>query len=149
MTDIIQEIKDKSFNLLSYRERSINELKKRLIKKGYHEKDVCKVITRLKELDYLNDERFAENWIKYRIKHKPRGRNLLKKELMAKGVDQRLINRVLDKLLSEDIEKELAFSLAAKWLRSHSLDIVKLKRYLYNKGFTADIIYKTIESLDF
>ncbi|MEJ6951632.1 regulatory protein RecX [Natronospora cellulosivora (SeqCode)] len=147
MVDKVQEIKDKAFNLLSYRDRSIYELKERLLQKGYLEKDILKVIDRLKELDYLNDRRFAFNWVKYRIKNRPRGKLLLKKELMEKGISEEIINDALNNLYDYELEKGIADKLAKKWLNSHSMNALKLKRYLYNKGFTIDIIYKIINNI--
>ena len=141
MIDEIQEIKDKAFSLLSYRDRSAYELKDRLIKKGYSEADVIEVIERLKELSYIDDYKFAEKWVKYRIENKPRGKNILKKELIFKGIEEKIINRVLNELIDVDLEVDIGSFLAEKWLKSHEEDMQRLKRYLYYKGFSAEIIH--------
>lgn len=143
----IQEIKDYAFNLLSYRDRSAYEMKDRLLKKGYQEDEVVTVIKRLKELSYIDDNKFAEKWVRYRIKNKPRGSNMLKKELNSKGIEEKIINRVLEKLIDNELEVDLGCSLAKKWLKSHKEDLSKLKRYLYYKGFPAAIIYTILHEL--
>ncbi|AZO95473.1 regulatory protein RecX [Halocella sp. SP3-1] len=147
LDDCLQSAKDDAFNLLSYRERSENELKKRLLRKGHKRAIINQVIARLKDLDYLNDKRFAEMWIRDRIANKPRGRYYLKKELKNKGVKPAVIASVLNKLLTDGNEKEMAERLANKWLKSHSIDkyneaeyFLRLKRYLRNKGFSFDLV---------
>lgn len=142
----LQEIKDQIFNLLSYRERSSYELKERLLQKGYREEKIDAAIEYLQDAGYLNDRDFACKWIKYRLKHRPRGRYLLIKELAAKGIGEEIIERTLKDLLDPEKELEMGLSLARKWLNlnSRDKDTNKLKRYLYNKGFSPDIIGEII-----
>lgn len=141
MSDEIQKIKDHAFNLLSYRDRSCKELKDRLLEKGFEENNVDSVIERLEELGYINDKDFAYKWVRYRIKHKPRGKNLLKKELFSKGINDKIINKTINKLLDDELEIKIGISIAKKWLTSHEKDLDKLRRYLYYKGFARNIIY--------
>lgn len=145
MSDEIQKIKDSAFILLSYRERSCYELKRKLLEKGYNENNITSVIDRLKELAYLDDNRFACKWIKYRLNHKLRGRNLIKKELLAKGIDSKIIDKEINSLIDNEREILNGIKLAEKWLSSKEPDLIKLKRFLYNKGFSVEIIQEIIE----
>lgn len=147
MSDEIQKIKDSAFNLLSYRERSCFELKRKLLEKGYNEKDISSVIERLKELSYLDDNRFAYKWIKDRLNYKLRGRNLIKKELLAKGIDSNIIENKIKSLIDNEREISNGIKLARKWLSSKEPDLIKLKRYLYYKGFSVEIIQEIIEKM--
>lgn len=146
----LQEIKDQIFNLLSYRERSSLELRERLLQKGYGSEKIDEAIEYLQEAGYVNDEDFAYSWVKFRLKHRPRGRHLLIKELYAKGIEEKIINKVLQDLLDPEKELEMGISLARKWLNINKriLDQNKLKRYLYNKGFSVDMIKKVIITLE-
>ena len=140
--------RNKAFKLLSYRERTIKEIEDRLSKKDF-EADVIKaVVDFLLEKDYLNEERFAEMWIRSRKKHHPRGRKLIYKELKNKGVNQRLINNALNEHLSNQEELEMAEYLKDKWLRRRTEEdssSYKLKNYLANKGFSYDLVYKVTD----
>jgi len=140
--------RNKAFKLLSYRERTIKEIEDRLSKKDF-EADVIKaVVDFLLEKDYLNEERFAEMWIRSRKKHHPRGRKLIYKELKNKGVNQRLINNALNEYLSNQEELEMAEYLKDKWLRRRTEEdssSYKLKNYLANKGFSYDLVYKVTD----
>lgn len=147
---VLQKAKDDAFNLLSYRERSEAEVRTRLLKKGYAPDIVEKVVARLKKLDYLNDERFAEKWINYRMKNNPRGVNLLRQELRQKGINNEVIECLLPKLVPRELQIEVGFKLAHKWLTTHSNPENrkrKLMQYLQNKGFCIDDIYSIIDKL--
>ncbi|MFP4020613.1 MAG: regulatory protein RecX [Halanaerobium sp.] len=136
--------RNKAFKLLSYRERTIKEIEDRLRKKDFSEAVIKEVVDFLLEKDYLNEERFAEMWIRSRKKHHPRGRKLIYKELKNKGVNQKIINSALNQHLSNQEEIEMAEYLKDKWLRRRTEEdssSYKLKNYLANKGFSYDLIY--------
>lgn len=140
--------RSKAFRLLSYRERTIKEIKDRLRKKDFKEEIIESVVDYLLDNDYLNEKRFAEMWIRSRIKHHPRGRKLIYKELNSKGVDQKIINSALNQYLSDQDELEMAEYLKEKWLRRRTEEdssSYKLKNYLANKGFSYDLIYKVTD----
>lgn len=154
MNDKIQKIKDDAFNLLSYRERSYNELKERLLKKGYKNDLVKEVMERLKKLNYINDERFTRKWVKDRLKNNPRGSLLIKKELQKKGIKYELSEKIIRDFIDDKTEEKMGILLAKKWIKKHpnSQDknkyLLKLKRYLGNKGFSKSIIYNIIKSIE-
>jgi regulatory protein len=140
--------RNKAFKLLSYRERTIKEIEDRLRKKEFSEAVIKAVVDFLLEKDYLNEERFAEMWIRSRKKHHPRGRKLIYKELKNKGVNQRIINNALNQYLSSQEELEMAEYLMDKWLRRRTEEdssSYKLKNYLANKGFNYDLIYQVTD----
>jgi regulatory protein len=140
--------RNKAFKLLSYRERTIKEIEDRLRKKDFEEEVIKAVVDFLLENDYLNEERFAEMWIRSRKNHHPRGRKLIYKELKNKGVNQRIINNALNQHLSNQEELEMAQYLMDKWLRRRTEEdssSYKLKNYLANKGFNYDLIYQVTD----
>ncbi|MFN2340241.1 MAG: regulatory protein RecX [Halanaerobium sp.] len=142
------QARNKAFKLLSYRERTIKEIEDRLRKKDFSEAVIKAVVDFLLENDYLNEERFAEMWIRSRKKHHPRGRKLIYKELKNKGVNQRIINNALNQYLSNQEELEMAQYLMDKWLRRRTEEdssSYKLKNYLANKGFNYDLIYQVTD----
>lgn len=142
------QARNKAFKLLSYRERTIKEIKDRLRKKEYKEEVIAEVVDYLLENDYLNEDRFAEMWIRSRKKHHPRGKKLIYKELRIKGVDDKIINSALNQYLSDQEELEMAEYLKDKWLRRRTDEdssSYKLKNYLANKGFNYDLIYKVTD----
>lgn len=152
MKDINKEefsqARNKAFQLLSYRERTIKEIEDRLQKKEFTTDVIKTVVDYLLENDYLNEERFAEMWIRSRKNNHPRGRKLIYKELKNKGINQRIINKALEHYLSEEEEMEMAEYLRDKWLRRRTEEdksSYKLKNYLANKGFSYNLVYKVTD----
>lgn len=143
-----QKAREDAYRLISYRDRSVSELKKRLLQKGYDLEVIDAIIPRIKELNYLDDKRFAKKWVKHKVKHSPKGKYLLIKELKDKGVAEKIINEALSSEYPYDLEFKTAVKLAKKWKnKSHNKDkdLVKLKVYLKNKGFRYEIISDVVK----
>ncbi|MCK4649219.1 RecX family transcriptional regulator, partial [bacterium] len=62
----VKKAKDYAFKLLSYRPRSIKEIRNRLKKKDYSSKVILEVIKDLKRLKFLNNKEFARMWVESR-----------------------------------------------------------------------------------
>ena len=137
-----QKLINKGFKLLSYRPRSISEIKLRLKKLKYATPDLInQTIDYLVETDLLSDQKFASWWVDQRSFHRPKGNLALKSELSGKGIDQSIIESVL---LDPDQEQKLA----KKALKSKKItDNQKAYRYLYSRGFTSNTINASIDSL--
>jgi regulatory protein len=142
--------KSQAFKYLSYRDRSKKEVALYLGKKGY---TPCVIQTTLKELEklnYINDNRFAREWGRWRVEGKRFGKKRLQHELSAKGVSSSIIETALTDLYDSHPEQDLALACANKKLASlHGLEPKKksrrLAQYLQRRGFSADIIYETLK----
>ena|SRR5579875_1795912 len=77
---------DTALRLLTYRPRSVAELRGRLAAKGYDPGTVAAVVARLQALGLLDDTTFARFWVEQRQRFRPRGAAALRAELRAKGV---------------------------------------------------------------
>jgi len=148
----VKKAKDYAFKLLSYRPRSIKEIRNRLKKKDYSSKVILEVIKSLKRLKLLNDREFVRMWVESRIKTRPMGRYRLYQELIQKGIDRDLIEKTLSNY-REEKEIELAKELAqGKLKRSYrNLDRVTARRRLYGflqrRGFSYDAIQEVMKEL--
>lgn len=117
---------------------------------GDFEKFAVAVLDRLKELKYLDDEQYAQDFVAARIKFKPRGEFLLRRELKLKGISKELIGEIFR--WGEEFD-ELAVCLDAL-VRKERLwrDISAAKkrekavRFLASRGFKPDAIYKVVNS---
>ncbi|MFA5197404.1 MAG: RecX family transcriptional regulator [Patescibacteria group bacterium] len=137
--DDYQKCLNKAFSLLSIRMNSESELKKKL-KKRFEYKTVNKVIIRLKELNYINDQTFVKNWIENRGSN--RGRFLLKKELMQKGIDKSLVDKYFEQI-DPDLELAHARELVAKkhWPEmTEDEEYQKIGGFLSRRGFDYETI---------
>jgi regulatory protein len=82
---------------LAVRQRSVAEMTKRLVRLGYPEALVDHVVTRLIEMNYLDDEEFARSWVESRDRARPRGELGLRRELTLKGVPREIVDQVMAK----------------------------------------------------
>ncbi len=108
-----------------------------------------KILARLSELNYLNDEQFAKDFISERLKFKPKGQILLNRELRTKGIS---VN-VLDKVFTEVGIDEFGFGMKALLKRNKRWESFtvyerrsKAFRFLLSRGFKIDIIYKILDN---
>lgn len=126
----------KIINYLSYRPRSTKEVSDRLIK--YLGKDnqtqIPPLITRLTELGYLDDLKFATWFVESRRSHRPRSRRQLTFELLKKGIARPIIDQVLGPLTDDNLAIR---QLIAK---KPNLDRQHLIAYLARKGFSYSLI---------
>ena len=128
--------RNKAFKLLSYRERTIKEIEDRLSKKDF-EADVIKaVVDFLLEKDYLNEERFAEMWIRSRIRRKAEGLRKLKAALKQKGVDDRVADDALSQEFDKQMQQEALEAATEKMLVKSQGDRDKFIRMLLGRGFS-------------
>lgn len=144
-----EEVNAKAFNaaasFLKTRERSKKEIRDKLKSKEYSENSIEKVLEKLERLNIVDDKRFAEMFVRDRMKLKPKGKRVLSLELAQKGIDKDIIEEVLDEMLGGDNELELAKRVLEKANKKYSgleerEQKDKIIKYLLSKGFSWDII---------
>ncbi len=119
-------------------------------KKGMFGTEVIeKVIRRLDELNYLNDEEYAKAYVSDRVKFRPKGKFLLKRELTKKGVEKELIQKTLDGMEIDEVvlATEVLERVQKKWAKFPIMEQRnKAYRYLAARGFNGDSIYKAVST---
>ena len=133
------DVYNKSLDLLSRREHSRFELVQKLIKRYGSINFLDEVINKLQELKLLDDQRFAEAYIKARTR-KGFGPRRLKAELQQRRVSESIINHELSMINNWD---EIAYNAFKKKFNSSSSETketLKAKSFLQNRGFNFDQI---------
>lgn len=138
-----------SYDLLSYRIRSAKEIRDKLKAKKISPKVIDKTIIHLNELNFINDEEFAKQYILSSTSSKPLGKNLIKQKLLRNGIAEDVIERALTKHYLDDREKEYAQKIFMKYSRTfkkedNTKNKMKSFSYLVRKGFNYDIINEII-----
>lgn len=136
--------KEKVRNYLSYRFRSKKEVEEYLLGKGFDSGIIKGVISDFEDAGLLDDEKFAELWIKDRNKRKPKGDFALKRELQKKGVDEKYIKKALE-LTDERENAEKAARKAFRKYRKREDRDRRVRAYLSRRGFPSDLIREIIE----
>ncbi len=136
-----------SLKYLSFRPRSIKEIKDYLTRKNFMEKTIEPTMEKLIELKFLNDEEFAKMWIEERQRIKGKSKFALKLELLNKGLDKDLIEQLL-KIAENDFETAKALFEKKKY-KLKGLSKLEFKKkmsgLLLRRGFSFEIINKLLK----
>lgn len=148
-----QKTFDRAVNLLTYKPRSINELRERLLEKIWTNEEIVEsVIEKLKEYNYLNDVEFATNLAASKVRAKSFGKRRLKQDLKQKKLDNETIEKALENVFEETSEEEVIDRAVAKRLRIKGVpqtpnDKNNFFGYLMRQGFDYDLIRKKLDEL--
>ena len=135
----LQSIKYKAINYISYRPRSKKEVNISLLKKGFHQDDIDKVLEELVSKGYLDDESFAKTYARYLVKIKRLGRIAVKNRFFIHNINKEILNPILDKLYDKYPPDLLIHEIIKKKKYPKHFDIKndkKLINHLKRKGFS-------------
>lgn len=141
-----------AYRLLSFRPRSVQEMRSRLLQKGWGEEQVAKVLSKLEGDGYLDDRDFALMFAQDRVKSKFLGPTGLKSELFRKGIDRELISEVVENIYAQYPPAEIIHALMQKrGINPESTLDPKEKRRFINqlkrKGFSWEAIESVVSKL--
>ncbi len=144
------ELYNKCLKYLSTKMRSEKEIYKKF--KDYSEKDISKVIDKLKEEKYLNNEEYIKAYINDAVNLKVVGYYKIKNDLVNLGLKEADIIKYLDEV-SYDIWQEKIKKLADNMIKNNRKDsLIMLKQKiinnLINKGFAKEDIISYLDSIE-
>jgi regulatory protein len=139
---------------LARRMRTVRDLR-RLMKPRAEDGDAGEqamdaVVARLKELNYLSDTRFAEDYTRVRKENEKFGRRRVQQDLMQKGVHKDLVSTTLATAYEDVDEVELARQyIARKRMKQPSgpnvqKETVRAMNRLMRAGFSSNAIFKVL-----
>ncbi len=144
--------KQKALALLSYRARSVEELRKRLGEKEFSGRTVGRVIEDFLRVGLLDDREFASAFVHSRMMQKPMGKRLLRQELFSKGIDEETVERVIDEVYGDRSELDVARELIRKRIRRYSggeKEAKKIRKklsdFLLRRGFDWEVITAVLQ----
>jgi regulatory protein len=144
--DAVEVAYQKALQLLSYRERSEAEVRRRLAESGFEADVVEGVLERLRTAGLVQDDQYARRWVESRSLSRPRGRRALAAELQQKGIAKEKIEQALKDAAPEE---DLAYAAACKQarrLQGLPLDTfrARLGGFLARRGFPYDVSAQVI-----
>ncbi|PYF79299.1 MULTISPECIES: regulatory protein RecX [Marinomonas] len=141
---------DQALSLLSHREHSTKELATKLKTRGHEEEEITATIERLEEMNYLNDERFAEIFVRSRLS-KPLGASRIQQELIQKGIRSELAKEAISNANADwfELARQLKERRFGKEFCTDYKERAKQSRYLQYRGFDFEQIkYATSSNED-
>lgn len=139
-----------SLRFLSYRPRSEKEIRDNLVKKKAPQEIIESIISKLKEQRFLNDEEFAQFFVKSRISNRPKAVRVIKMELKRKGISEELIEKTIGDKELEVNDMDTARRLVEKKIDKYKAlprqEIYqKLGSFLARRGFDWDTVKRAID----
>lgn len=150
----VERAKDTAFRFLSYRSRSVLEVKRKLQEKEFSPHTITATISRLMELGYLNDQEYAVTLVRSSLENKQWGPIRIHDALVKKGIAKDIIDHTLAELTKEyDVTRVARLAFDSKFsLNQDQLAEEKTRRkvigYLKRKGFSWNTILSVIKSAD-
>lgn len=124
-------VKHRALLLLNQRQRSRHELKQRLLSLDFEEDVVDSVLEDFEHAKLLDDQAFANEWVRQRHVARGKSRAALNHELKEKGVGRQQREEALSQV-SEDDEENVASALA--WKKARSIKKIPETRNDYDKA---------------
>ncbi len=136
---------DRAMTYLSGSVKTKKQVKDYLVKKGYTEELVLKVLEKLEDYRFLNDTAYAERYTE--IASCQKGKYLIERELKAKGIDEQTAKKVLEDFADD---QEVALSIAQKAIKGKEINkenLSKVYRKLLSKGFSYETCTSVIDQI--
>ncbi len=147
---------DYALYLLQLRDRSVGEIRHKMALKGHDKDKIEEVILFLNDKKFLDDKRFAKNYVKNQLIIRPQGKYRLGQKLKQLYVDSKTIENALAQIDVEE-EKNSAKELVERWLNKNTDNRIqitadkkvkeKLIRYLIGRGFNYEIIKEILQNI--
>lgn len=145
------EAYEEALTILDYSQRTSEELRKKLIDKGYAGPAAEAVVQRLEEVRLIDDAAYARHIVSS-IARKPVGVYAARRKLRAKGFDEEAADDALEQLDDEQ-QASMALALARKLLPRYAgkgeprAVKAKLAQALARRGFSWENVKSAVDSV--
>lgn len=148
MEYFLPQAKRKALMLLKSRDHSEKELIQKLKSSGYPNKVIKQAVDYMISFHYIDDERYAHNYINYRGKNKSKKK--LYYELSMKGINLNTLKTEDSLMISHDDRDAIRNILCKRWGENKEPEIKekeRMTRYLARHGFAAGDIFSVYREL--
>lgn len=133
----------RAMHLLEKQDRTKKQLYDKLKQNGYPDECIEKAIDYVENYQYIDDSRYAQNYIRFHQKGKSRQR--LKMDLMKKGITKDLIEQALEEEYVDQEQEQIRALLEKKNFfvcKDEPKEVRKIYQFLLRRGFqSSDISY--------
>lgn len=148
---LLPKAKLKAMELLKSMDRTEYELMGKLKSAGFTEGISSEAIAYVKSYNYINDYRYACNYIIY--KKATKSLKMLQMELTRKGVDKAIIDQAIEEEYGEQMEEEaIRREVKKKCKNVEELTYekkMKISASLFRKGYSSGVVRKVLGDLSF
>lgn len=146
--------RESALRLLSRRQHSEKELRTKLLEREFDPSVVDSLLSDFRNLDLLNDRRFAAACVHDILMKRPSGTRHIKQQLRLKGVNETIVEEILKEQFGRDSELSLAREAAAKHMRRYRVSGKKIERlkqqkrladFLARRGFDWETVSSVVK----
>lgn len=139
-----------AFYLISNKMYSKKSLSDKLLSRGFEREDIERVITRFVELNYINDETFAQNLVEH-LQNKGKGPFYIKNELKQHDIDSEIITKLLENNEENEPYLQIINIMKKKYPKFEGKDkneVRKTAMFFQRRGFASQDIAKAFREFD-
>ncbi len=133
-----------ALNILNRRDYTEFEMLSKLNNRGFEKDVIDNTIKYLKEKKLIDDERYADNFIYFKLKN-GYGKKRIEYELKKKGIDGNIINKYLQEVDEGSFIKEV-FEKKLTTLKNSRNKKSKLYSFLVRRGYGYDLINEILNN---
>lgn len=147
----LSKTKDRIAAYCAYQERCISEVRTKLEELGLDPSQMDPMVGKLIEEGFLNEERYAEAFVRGRFSVKKWGKIRIRQELKMREIPEDTIVRALKLIDGDDYLSVLRYLAERKLKLTEDANPLKRKakvqRFLLFRGFENDLIRDVVEQL--
>ncbi|TXB65927.1 RecX family transcriptional regulator [Vicingus serpentipes] len=144
-----QKALEKAMRYCVYQERCVLDVENRLLAWGLSKSDWDKLIDALIDQDFLNENRYVEDYVRGKFLIKKWGRNKIKAGLLQKKIRGAEVEKNLSDIDEEDYKKTIKYLIEKKKALLNQKDDLELRdklyRYLLSKGYESEIVVSELK----
>ena len=147
---------DAALNFLSYRQRTYQEVRRKLVGRGFSQGIIEAAMRRLRDVGLVDDEAFVGAYVRDRIAHRPMGVRRMAQELYVKGISRDVAVPAIEGVLADEHtdERSLARRVVEKkrpTLAARNFDQAterrRLRDHLIRRGFDLRVAREVVDEL--
>ncbi len=148
---LLLKAKSDALRLLSFKPRSVAEMRERLTRKNHSSEIAEEVLSLLQAQGLLDDEKFARLFANERVYARPAGKRQLEFDLKKKGLSKPLVDETIRNLQDYDEKKIVRDLVYTRFQKMTGVSREKKKSRIYGflkrRGFDNDVIFATLSEL--
>ena len=144
----------KALAFLGYRDRSEQEVRRKLERGGFGAAAIDEAVARLHTLGYLDDAAYARNYARARFERGGYGPQRVRADLMRRGVPRALVEQTIADVFdrTDDVLEAARAQARTRWQRlAREPDPLKRKKKLYDyllrRGYGYETVHRVVDEL--
>lgn len=143
--DTVSKLYNRALNYLAHQLRSVEEVKTKLAELTDDEQRIAEVIKRLEDQQLLNDQRYAESYVRTVVNEAQKGPGAIRNQLQLKKIAGNDIEAAIQTYYPVTNQIEIGKKVAQNQLKKNrreagKMAVDKTRQTLYRRGFVSETI---------